>query len=109
MNHAIATDPNSAIKASSEPAAIVHTADRLVAHHMNQDATRAEPPAATTTRIAISICSLGARGARYAPTGGRIVSPSPSAEKMGHGLFTADRVSVVPNHDRRAGYSEAAE
>jgi hypothetical protein len=58
MNHAIATAPNNAIKASSEPAAIAHTADRLVAHHMNQDASRAELPAATTTRIATSICIL---------------------------------------------------
>jgi hypothetical protein len=77
MNHAIAAAPNNAIKASSDPAAIAHTADRLVAHHMNQDARRAELPAATTTRIAISICILGPRGVRYAPTGGRIVNPSP--------------------------------
>lgn len=43
------------ITVSNRPAAIVHRADRLLAHHMNHDASTAPTPAATTTSSPIKI------------------------------------------------------
>ena len=46
------TAPASTPKVSSAAAAMAHIADRLVAHHMNQDAASANPPATMMIRIA---------------------------------------------------------
>jgi hypothetical protein len=49
--------PANAASTSSDPATIAHTADRFVAHHMNLDASKAQTPAATMTKTAVSISS----------------------------------------------------
>ena len=50
--------PANAASTNSDPATIAHTADRFVAHHMNLDASKAQTPAATITKTAVSIASL---------------------------------------------------
>ena len=49
--------PANAASTNSDPATIAHTADRFVAHHMNLDASKAQTPAATMTKTAVSISS----------------------------------------------------
>ena len=57
----MATAPASANSASSEPAAIAHTADRPVAHHMNEDAAIAQRPETRMARSAVNMASHASR------------------------------------------------
>lgn len=54
-NHAMATAPASASKASRTPATIAHSPDRFVAHHMNRDAAIAQMLDTARTRIVVFI------------------------------------------------------